>query len=140
MRALARPAYLAGVVAVVIAVALALPSPLWALGLAVAQEVTDRTGVFGPVIDRFWPVIVTFLTSLVVKIAAVANEGFARTSEPVKWAALYFLAFGFNFIARWLGTGELDLAAPDFSLALVEGTAAALVYKFGQHRVPTIAT
>ena len=102
--------------------------------------VHDRTGVFGPVLDKFWPVIVTFLTSLVVKGIALANKGFARTSEPVKWVALYFFALLFNWLSGALGLGlnELDPMAPALGLSLVQTFAAALIYKFGQHRTPIL--
>jgi len=70
------------------------------------------------VLDKFWPVIVTFLTSLVVKGVALANAGFAKTSAPVKWAALYFFALAFNYLAGWLHITALDPAAPVFGLLL----------------------
>jgi hypothetical protein len=111
-------------------------------GSLFAQDSTavvhDRTGLFGPILDRFWPVIVTVLTSLAVKLIAKANAGFARTSEPVKWAALYAFALLFNVFAHWAGVGTVNTLAPDFSLAFVQMGAAALVYKFGQHRVPNV--
>jgi hypothetical protein len=100
----------------------------------------DRTGLFGPVIDNFWPVIVTFLTSLAVKAIAMANAGFAKTSEPVKWLALYAFALLFNLFARWVGITEVDALAPAFVLSMVQTGAAALIYKFGQHKVPTVET
>lgn len=100
--------------------------------------VVDRTGIFGPVIDNFWPVIVTFLTSLTVKIVAGANAAFARTSEPVKWAALYFFALAYNLLAGWLHISAVDPSAPMLGLGLVQTVAAAMIYKFGQHRVPTV--
>jgi hypothetical protein len=105
-----------------------------------STAVVDRTGLFGPVIDKFWPVIVTFLTSLAVKIIAQANAAFARTSEPVKWAALYAFALLFNFFARWVHITELDPTAPLLVLSLVQTGAAALVYKFGGHAVPKVET
>ncbi len=59
---------------------------VFSAGVLMAQDsaiVHDRTGLFGPIIDKFWPVIVTFLTSLTVKLIAKANAVFARTGEPV---------------------------------------------------------
>lgn len=100
--------------------------------------VHDKLGIFGPVLDKFWPVIVTFLTSLTVKAIALANKGFARTSEPVKWAALYFFALLYNLFAHWVGLPELDALAPVLTLSLVQTGAAALIYKFGQHKTPIL--
>ncbi len=117
--------------------------PLLSLAVTVlhAQDSTvvvrDRIGLFGPVLDRFWPVIVTFLTSLTVKVIANANAGFARTSEPVKWAALYGFALLYNLFAHWVGISEVNALAPAFGLAAVQTGAAALIYKFGRHKTPT---
>jgi hypothetical protein len=114
---------------------------LWA-GVLAGQDtaaVHDKTGLFGPVIDKFWPVVVTFLTSLVVKGIALVNQGFAKTSAAVKWAALYAFALLFNFGARWLGITEVDPLAPVFALTAVQTAAAALVYRFGQHKAPEVA-
>lgn len=134
--AAALPYALTGVVAFIVTF-------LFVVAVGHAQDsavvVHDKTGILGPVLDNFWPVIVTFLTSLAVKIVAEANKGFARASEPVKWAALYFFALLFNTLARFLGISELDPSAPMLGLGLVQTVAAALVYKFGQHRVPTVA-
>lgn len=106
-----------------------------------AQDTTvvvDRTGLFGPLIDKFFPVIVTFLTSLTVKIIAKVNEGFARMPEPVKWAALYGFALLYNLAAGWLSLTTVDPTAPVFAISAVQMGAAALIFKFGQHRVPAV--
>lgn len=108
--------------------------PLWAQ--ADTTTASDKLGIFGPVLDHFWPVIVTFLTSLVVKGISLANAGFAKTSAPVKWAALYFFALAFNLFARWIHITEVDPLAPTFALSAVQTGAAALIFRFGQHRVP----
>lgn len=109
------------------------------LGIAVlaAQDSTavDRTGLLGPVIDHFWPVIVVFLTSLTVKIAAKWSA-FAATHEAVKWVALYAFALLYNKLAGVLGLVAVDPTAPVFALSAVQTAAAALVFKFGQHRTP----
>ncbi len=100
--------------------------------------VHDRTGLFGPIIDKFWPVIVTFLTSLTVKLIAKANAVFARTGEPVKWAALYAFALLYNLFAGWLNIAAVDPTGPMFGLAMVQTAAAAMVYKFGQRKMPAV--
>jgi hypothetical protein len=118
-----------------VAILLQHPTLLYALQ---GTTVVDRTGLLGPVIDKFWPVIVTFLTSLTVKIVAKVSDGFAKTSEPVKWAALYGFALLYNIAAKWLDIAAVDPTAPLFSLSAVQMVAAALVYKFGQHKVPVV--
>jgi hypothetical protein len=105
-----------------------------------STAIHDKIGIFGPVLDKLWPVVVTFLTSLVVKGIALANQGFAKADAYVKWIALYFFAMLFNLGARFLGITELDPLAPVFGLGLVQTGAAALVYRFGQHRVPAVAS
>ncbi len=108
---------------------------LWAQDSTV---VVDRTGLFGPVLDKFWPVIVTFLTSLTVKIIARANAGFARTGELVKWVALYAFALLYNLLSGWLNLAAVDPTAPVFALSAVQMAAAAGVYKLARHRTPTV--
>jgi hypothetical protein len=99
---------------------------------------TDKLGLFGPVLDHLWPVITTFLTSATVWIVAKANDGFARTPEPVKWIALYAFALAYNKGAMWLGLVQVDPLAPVLALSAVQTGAAALVFKFGQHKVPYV--
>jgi hypothetical protein len=121
---------------------LALLAVLPWLGIALlAQDstvVVDHTGILGPVVDHFWPTIVTFLISATVWIVAKANAGFARTSEPVKWAALYAFALLYNKLAGWLGITTLDPMAPVLALSAVQTTAAALVYKLAGHAPPKL--
>ena len=133
MRPTLRNAYMA-----LLAVAL-LP---W-IGLAVllAQDstvVVDHTGVLSPVLDHFWPLLVTLLTSATVWIVAKVNEGFAKTPEAVKWAALYGFALLYNKLAGWLGMTTLDPLAPVLALSAVQTTAAALVYKLAGHAPPKV--
>ena len=112
------------------AVVLALP--------VLAQDstvVVDRTGIFGPIIDNFWPVVVTFLASLTVKVATFVSDKLNRAGEPVKWAALYFAALGWNLLSGWLALGaDLDPGAPVFAVSFAEMAAAGLVYKFAGHK------
>lgn len=109
-------------------------------GALFAQDstVVDKTGIFGPVIDKIFPVVVAFLTSLAVKVVAAANAGFAKTSEPVKWIALYAFALAFNKLAGLLGITGVDPLAPVLGLSLVQTVSAALIFKFGQRHVPTV--
>lgn len=105
-----------------------------------AQDTTvvhDRTGIFGPLVDYFFPVVVTFLTSLTVKIISAANAGFAKTSPAVKYVALYFFALLYNYLAHWTGWSPVDPTAPVFVLSAIQTGAAALIYRFGQHAVET---
>lgn len=113
---------------------------LFTAGALFAQDSTahDKTGLLGPVIDNFWPVIVTFLTSLTVKIAAKWDT-FARAHEAIKWVALYVFALIYNKGAALIGLAGVDPLAPVFALSAVQMTAAALVFKFGSHAVPKVA-
>jgi hypothetical protein len=113
--------------------------PWLGIALLVAQDstvVVDHTGILGPVIDHFWVLIVSLLTSATVWVVARANEGFAKTAEPVKWAALYAFALLYNKLAGWLGLTTLDPIAPVLALSAVQTTAAALIYKLAGHTVP----
>jgi hypothetical protein len=116
--------------------------PWLGIALLTAQDsttVVDKTGIFGPIIDSLFPVVVTFLTSLAVKIVAAANDGFVKTSPVVKYIALYLFALGFNYLAGFLGITAVDPLAPVLTLSLVQTVAAAAVYRFGSHTVPTSA-
>ena len=73
-------------------VALSTTPAMAAVVSALAQDTQDRTGLFGPVIDHYWPVIVTFLTSLTLKVVAQFNAGVAKLPEPAKWGILYGIA------------------------------------------------
>ncbi len=129
-----RPTRLHYLLAFVLGFLLTTAGALWAQDSTVA----DQTGIFGPIVDKIFPVVVAFLTSLTVKAISAANAGFAQTSEPVKWIALYAFALAFNKIAGLLGITGVDPLAPVLGLSLVQTVAAAMVYKFGAHRVPEV--
>ncbi len=115
--------------------------PWVGVALLLAQDstvVADKTGIFGPVIDAVFPVVVTFLTSLTVKLVSTANVQFARTSPVVKYVALYLFAMLFNYIGSKVGWAPVDAMAPIFGLSLVQTVAAAMVYRFGSHAVPVV--
>lgn len=130
-----RPTRLHYALAFVFGSALVLAGALYAQDSTV---VVDHTGLLGPVIDKFWPTIVTFLISATVWVVAKANVGFAKTPEPVKWAALYAFALLYNKAAGWLGITSLDPTAPVLALSAVQTTAAALVYKLAGHAPPKV--
>jgi hypothetical protein len=100
--------------------------------------VPDKTGLLGPIIDHFWEFAITLATSGTVWLIARLNEGFAKTHQAVKWLFLYGFALGYNLLAGWLGLTPLDAVAPALGLAMVQGTAAALVYKLAGHKTPIL--
>lgn len=103
---------------------------------------SDVTGIFGPVIDRAWPVVAAFLGSLLLKVAAKASELTRKLPEPAKWVLLYFFSLGWNLFARYAGIAEVDpLTETWLDGALIpafQAGGAALIYKFGGRKVPAL--
>jgi len=101
----------------------------------------DRLGLFGPLLDQFWPMIDAALASATVWAIRQGTALMRTWPAPAIWAVLYGLNLLYNIVARLLGIVEIDPVAHTWTdgaaLAAVQTFAAALPYYFGRHKVPT---
>lgn len=113
---------------------------LWLTFLA--QEVTDRTGIFGPLIDHYFGAIVALIQSGGLWLATKASPGWKRTPEPVKWGILYLIGVGLTWLSLKTGFGSEPIEGNALTLAMVLGSvptlASGLIFKIGGHKVVVV--
>lgn len=103
--------------------------------------VTDHTGVLGPVIDQFWPIISAAIASGVLWAIRRGTELTQSWPAPALWAVLYLINLGFNVLAKLLGFEGVDPVAHTWTdgaaVAAAQTVAGAAIYYFGKHKVPS---
>lgn len=104
-------------------------------------QTQDHTGAFGPAIDYYFPVVVAFLQSLLLKGITLASEQVKDWGTPAKWGALFVLGLVVNYLAAHTGFALTEPNAQNWTtpgaLAAVQTVAAGLIYRFGGHKVAT---
>jgi hypothetical protein len=109
------------------------------LALQSDTTVVDKTGPVGAVVDKWWPLVVTFLTSTTLKVVSLFNKAVAGWPEPAQWTALYVIALLWNVFAKYAGIALVDPQTPIFALSFAEMGVAGLIYKWAGHKVPRAA-
>ena len=122
---------------------LAAPSLLSALQDSTATTPTDHTGILGPLIDYWFMPAIVFLQSLAAKGIALATPAWTKLSAGLKYTILYGLGLLITFVGAKIGFIDLHVTGDTLAqlgsagvLATFPTAAAALVYKFGGHKVP----
>lgn len=122
---------------IVVAVLLLAGHPLWAQ--ADSTTTTDKTGIFGAVIDHYFGAIVALIQSLLVYLLGKASPQWAKVPEIAKWAVLYFVGVALTWISLKTGFGGATIEGNALTTAMVVGSvptlASGLVFKLGGHSV-----